>query len=69
MTDIERKERIDQLNSQIKEMLSPSIFTLNNTILELQREIYDLQNSCNHKFHNGFCEYCYKKQEDKSEDK
>lgn len=63
MTDIERKERIDFLNKQIEECLSPNIFTLNNVVLELQKEIWDLQQECNHKYHEGYCEYCYKAEE------
>ncbi len=63
MTDIERKDRIDFLNKQIEEILSPSKFTLNNVVLELQREIGKLQDECNHKYHEGFCEYCYKSEE------
>ncbi len=63
MTDVERKERIDFLNKQIEELLCPSKFTLNNTVLELQKEIWDLQEQCNHKYNEGFCEYCYKAEE------
>lgn len=63
MTDIERKERIDFLNKQIEQFLSPNKFTLNNVILELQKEIWELQEGCNHKYENGFCEYCYKSEE------
>ena len=61
MTDVERKERIDFLNQQIEKCLSPNIFTLNNIVLELQKEIWDLQQECNHKYNEGYCEYCYKK--------
>lgn len=63
MTDVERKERIDFLNQQIEKCLSPNIFTLNNTVLELQKEIWDLQQECNHKYNEGYCEYCYKAEE------
>ena len=63
MTDIERKERIDFLNKQIEQFLTPSKFTLNNVVLDLQKEIWELQNGFNHKYHEGFCEYCYKAEE------
>lgn len=63
MTDVERKERIDFLNQQIEKCLSPNIFTLNNIVLELQKEIWDLQQECNHKYNEGYCEYCYKAEE------
>lgn len=64
MTDIERKERIDFLNKQIEQFLTPSKFTLNNTVLDLQKEIIELQNNCNHKYKEGFCEYCYRAEEE-----
>ena len=63
MTGIERKERIDFLNKQIEQFLTPNKFTLNNVVLDLQKEIWELQDSCNHKYHEGFCEYFYKAEE------
>ena len=63
MTDIQRKERIDFLNKQIEQFLAPNKFTLNNVILDIQKEIWELQNSCNHKYNEGYCEYCYKAEE------
>lgn len=63
MTDIQRKERIDFLNKQIEQFLTPNKFTLNNVILDIQKEIWELQNSCNHKYNEGYCEYCYKAEE------
>ena len=63
MTNIERRLEIDNLNKQIEEALKPNIFILNNTIIDLQKEIWELQNQCEHNFINGFCEYCYKAEE------
>lgn len=63
MTNLEIKERIDFLNKQIEQFLAPNKFTLNNVILDIQKEIWELQNSCNHKYNEGYCEYCYKAKE------
>ena len=63
MTNLEIKERIDFLNKQIEKFLSPNKFTLNNVILELQKEIWELQEECNHEYKEGYCEYCYKAEE------
>lgn len=63
MTDLERKEKIDFLNSQIEHLLTPNKFTLNNIVLELQKEIWELQAECNHNYRDGYCEYCYKSEE------
>lgn len=60
MNSIQIKERIDFLNKQIEEFLSPSKFTLNNVVLEMQREIWELQKKCKHEYEDGYCIYCYK---------
>ena len=64
MTNIEIKNKIDFLNRQIEECLSPNIFTLNNTVLSLQKEIDSLQRSCDHVYQDGYCLYCYKAKEE-----
>jgi hypothetical protein len=63
MTQLERKEKIDQNNKLIKELLNPSEFTLNNTISNLLKENAELQSGCEHSFVEGFCEYCYLQEE------
>lgn len=63
MTNLEIKQEIDRRNELIKELLSPNIFTLNNTVLNLQKEIEELQSKCSHNFIDGYCEYCYKEKE------
>lgn len=64
MTLLEIKEKIDQNNKLIKEALSPNIFTLNRTVKALLDENKKLQDQCTHNFVDGYCEYCYKQQED-----
>jgi hypothetical protein len=59
MTNLERKEKIDLNNKMIENLLTPSQFTLNNTIRELLEENAKLQKECTHNFVDGYCEYCY----------
>ncbi len=63
MTQLEIKETIDRNNKIIKDLLDPSVFTLNNTVKELLRENDALQAQCAHSFVDGFCEYCYLEEE------
>ena len=58
MTGLEIKKEIDFRNKLIEEALSPNIFTLNNTVSELLKEISDLQKQCPHEWDNGYCIYC-----------
>ena len=60
MTCEEIKERIDFNNKLIRDMFNPNQFTLNNTVRDLLNENARLQEECEHKFHEGYCIYCYK---------
>lgn len=60
---IEIKEKIDNNNKIIEEILSPNQFTLNNTVAKLLEENQNLQNSCEHEYEDGYCIYCYKEEE------
>lgn len=59
MTNLEIKEKIDQNNKIIETILSPTEFTLNNTVKQLLEENGKLQKQCTHNFVDGYCEYCY----------
>lgn len=62
MTGIERRLEIDRLNKQIEKVLTPNIFTVNNIVVQLTKEIDKLQNECakeGHHYVDGCCEYCY----------
>ena len=59
MTNLEIKQKIDTNNHIIETLLSPSEFTLNNTIRDLLKENDELQQQCTHSFVDGYCEYCY----------
>lgn len=59
MTNLEIKEKIDQNNKIIETILSPTEFTLNNTVRQLLEENGELQKQCTHSFVDGYCEYCY----------
>lgn len=59
MTNLEIKQKIDINNKLIETILSPSEFTLNNTVRDLIAENAELQKQCTHNFIDGYCEYCY----------
>ena len=63
MNNMEIHERIKFLNEQIERCLKPSEFTLNNLVIELSKEIDELQGKCKHEFQDGYCIYCYKGEE------
>ena len=59
MTGEQIKLRIEELNHQIREMIMPSFYTLNNGVTILMDEIKDLQKECPHEWdEDGFCIYC-----------
>lgn len=60
MTNLEIKEQIDANNKIIEKLLNPNMFTLNNTVRNLLDENAQLQAQCTHNFVDGYCEYCYK---------
>lgn len=60
MLGLEIKKRIDENNKIIESLMSPNIFSLNNTIADLLSENKQLQSECEHNFEDGFCIYCYK---------
>ena len=61
LTNIEIKTKIDNNNKEIERLLTPNIFTLNNTVANLLKENEELQAICKHEYDDkGFCKYCYK---------
>lgn len=64
MTNLEIKEAIDRNNNIISTVIDPGKFVLNNTVYKLLEENRKLQNQCRHHFVNGYCEYCYKEEEE-----
>ena len=63
MQQLEIKKRIDENNKIIESLMTPNVFTLNNTIAELLAENEKLQEECEHVFENGYCIYCMKGEE------
>ncbi len=63
MQQLEIKKRIDENNRIIESLMTPNVFTLNNTIAELLAENKKLQEECEHVFENGYCIYCMKGEE------
>ena len=62
MTNLEIHEKIEQNNRLIESLLTPNIFTLNNTVKELLKENEALQAQCTHNFVDGYCSYCFKEE-------
>lgn len=63
MNNLEIHELIEKNNRLIEELVSPNIFTLNNTVKELLKENEKLQAQCTHQFEGGYCIFCYKEEE------
>jgi hypothetical protein len=63
MQQLDIKKRIDENNKLIESLMTPNVFTLNNTVAEILAENAQLQNECEHVFEEGFCIYCYKNEE------
>ena len=60
MRQLDIKKRIEENNKIIESLMTPNVFTLNNTIAELLAENRQLQDECEHVFEEGFCVYCMK---------
>ena len=62
MLGIDIKNKIDENNKIIESLITPNIFTLNNTVSQLLSENERLQKQCRHEFRDGYCIYCYKEE-------
>ena len=56
----EIKKRIDELSLEAEKLMDPTTFVLNPRIVEIDKEIKELQSKCQHNFVNGACEFCYR---------
>lgn len=63
MRQLEIKKQIEENNKIIESLMTPNVFTLNNTIAELLAQNKALQNECEHVFEEGYCVYCMKGEE------
>jgi hypothetical protein len=63
MRQLEIKRRIEENNKLIESLMTPNVFTLNNTVAELLAENKALQEECEHVFEDGYCIYCMKGEE------
>ena len=55
----EIKRQIDELNEKVENIVDPTSFILNPTVVDLMWKISKLQEQCEHHFIEGVCEYCY----------
>lgn len=63
MNNFDIKNRIEQNNRLIEQLLTPNQFTLNNSVKNLLKENEELQKQCSHEFEDGYCIYCYKEKD------
>lgn len=63
LSTTEIKKKIDENNKIIQEITSPNFFILNDTVAKLLAENQKLQKQCPHHFVNGYCDFCYKREE------
>ena len=59
MSNKEIHEKIEANNDIIQSIMSPNIYTLNNTIAALIKENRELQKQCTHEFIDGYWRFCY----------
>lgn len=62
MTQLEIKQKIEDNNQIIEALFKPNQFTLNNTVRKLLAENAELQKQCQHQYEDGYCNYCYKEE-------
>ena len=62
MNTIEIRNKINENNKMIEQILSPSTFILNNSVAALLEENRQLQEICPHLFEDGYCIYCDKEE-------
>ena len=55
------REAINTLYQKLEENFNPT-FVLNKEVLEITNEIDKYRNMCEHKYINGICIYCDKKE-------
>ena len=63
MNGQEIREKINENNRIIQEVMTPNVFTLNNTISDLLKENRQLQSVCVHEYQDGYCIWCDKEEE------
>lgn len=59
MSNQEIHEKIEANNDIIQYIMTPNVYTLNNTVAALIKENRELQKQCTHEFIDGYCRFCY----------
>lgn len=52
------KERIEELNARLENLVIPGTYVLNKDVMNIMDEIAKLQNKCSHTFEGGYCIFC-----------
>lgn len=50
------------IEEKIRELFTPEFFVLNKEVNKLKKELMALQETCEHSYTNGRCEYCGRKE-------
>lgn len=58
----EIRKSVDDLNDIIAIHFMPGTFTLNAMAVDAMNKIFELQNECQHEFHDGKCIWCDKEE-------
>ena len=51
---------VHDLDHKLMQAIDPASFVLNDEVLEIRRQIEEVQNNCNHIWEKGFCAVCGK---------
>ena len=51
---------IKNKQEEIDKLIDPTTFILNDRVVQLQKEIAELQEQCQHEYDNDICKYCGK---------
>ena len=60
MTNQEIANKIKELNEKKEALIDPTTFVLNEEVVLIDREIFDLQGQCAHEYENDVCKWCGK---------
>ena len=63
MTGIEIFNLIQDKKQQIQNLFDPTVFVLKPEIVQLEQDITELQNQCEHEYVNKVCKYCGKEKQ------
>ena len=64
MNGLDIYAKVQKKEAEIESLFDPTSFVLNPRIIELECEIKELQEQCEHEFLHGECKFCKIKEEE-----